>query len=216
MIQRLIYQLLVNGLAAFATNSALYSVVFADYLHLGDAEVAAIRAYFAKNLVRVQHGYPARDIRPPLIAILLQSESVGLEFLGTSGMVPMGLGGGMGTGSLWDQSYQLMCYTENIDATSYLYEVLKAILVCSHRTLAEAGVMHPTYTGMDLAPDTRYLPENLFVRILGVRLQSAYVLPELFEQANLAKVFGGLNVAAGTARAPESYTSGIQLFAQTP
>ena len=187
--------------------------MFFDYLNLSDKEVASIRDYFAKSRVRVQHGYPGTDINPPLIAILLSNETYAQEFLGTMGQTPLSLGGTIGTGQIWDQSLQLMVYTGSMDTTAYLYELLKAILQCSHKVMAENGIMHPTLAGMDLAPDSRYLPENLFCRAMSFRCQTAYVLPELFEKTNFRTVLEGLFVAPGTARSPQDYLSGIQLFA---
>ena len=209
MMQRLLYTILTRGLALFSTNPEIYDRVFGDYLFLGDKELASIRAYFAKNQVRVQHGYAHADIKPPLVNIMMQGESQTQQFLGTLGHVPMGLGGQQGTGSVWENSYQLNCYTENIDATSYLYEVVKAILLCSHGVMAEAGIMSPTYSGMDLAPDRGYVPENLFVRVLTVRASVSYVLPELLADTPLFRMLSGLHVAPGTERDPGSYAAGV-------
>lgn len=214
MMQRRIFDILTAGLKAFADNPDMYSTVFGNYLGLSDAEVAGITRFFAQKPIRVQHGYQHGDIRPPLVAIILQAESQSQKVLGDAAYLPMGYAAqrSIGAGSVWQNSYQLMCYAENIDAASYVYELVKAIFICSHMTMAKLGIMSPNYTGQDLAPDPRYLPENLFVRVLGLSAQSTYVLPELLSQSPLGVALEGLVVEPGTSRAPEPYTSGVTSF----
>lgn len=214
MIQRRLYDLLTAGLKAFADDPSMYDVVFGQYLGLDDPEVAGVKRYFKAKPIRVQHGYQHGDIRPPLVAIILQAESQSQKVLGDAAYLPMGHASNrsIGAGSLWQNSYQLMCYAENIDGACYIYELVKAIFICSHGAMAKLGIIDPSYTGQDLAPDPRYLPENLFVRVLGVSAQSTYVLPELLSRSPLGVAIEGLFVEAGTSRAPEPYRSGVTSF----
>lgn len=209
MIQRRLYLILQQGLAAFAKDPSLYNVVFGQYLGLGDKEVASIRATLTRSPIRVQHGYPHKDISTPLVAIILQAESQSQKYLGDSGYLP--LGGEVGAGSLWENSYQLMVYSENIDLTSHIYELVKAIFIMSHNVLARWGIIAPSFTGMDLAPDPRYIPENLFCRVFGIRAFCQYVLPELLDTTTLGTLIAGLALPPGTDRNPEPYSSGVHV-----
>lgn len=207
MICRFIYALLVEGFTAFAADPSLYDDLFGQILGLSPQECAGIRAFFAGKPIRVQHGYPQADIRVPLVAILLQGESQSQRFLGEMGQLPQG--GMNGPGSIWDSNYQLMCYAENADACQYIYELTRAILLLKHKDMAQAGLLSPSYSGQDIAPDPRYLPANLFVRVLGMRFQTAYVLPELLDASPLARIATGLALPAGTDRAPGAYDAGV-------
>ncbi len=210
MIQRRLYTILQQGLAAFAANPDLYNIVFGQYLGLGDKEVASIRATLTRTPVRIQHGFAHRDITMPTICIVLQAESQSQKYLGDLGYLP--LGGEVGVGSLWENSYQLMVYSENIDLTSYIYELVKAIFIMSHNLLAQWGIIQPSFTGMDLAPDPSYAPENVFVRVFGLRAFCQYVLPELLDETVLGTLIAGLALPPGTERAPEPYTSGVTVL----
>lgn len=213
MIQRRLYTVLQQGLNAFAANPDLYNTVFGTYLGLGDKEVASIRATLARSPVRVQHGYPNKDITMPCVCILLQAESQSQKYLGDLGLLPLG---GVGTGSLWENSFQLMIYSENIDLTSYVYELVKAIFMAAHMQLAELGIIQPSFTGMDLVPDPQYMPDNVFCRIFGIRGFCQYVLPELLRDTPLATLVAGLALPPGTDRGPEPYETSVQVLGDNP
>jgi hypothetical protein len=212
MILRRLYTILRNGLNAFAVNPALYDTLLIDFLGMEAKEAAAIKATLARAPVRLQHGYPHADIQMPCIAIILQAESISQKFIGDRAFLPLG---GMGAGSQYEISAQLLIYSENIDLTAALYELVRAILICSHDELARQGIQSPSYTGTDIAPDPSKIPENLFLRSLGIRAMYAYVLPELLQNQVRGTLFSGLFMPPGTDRSPEAYDSGVTVTAPT-
>lgn len=213
MILRRLYTILRNGLNAFAANPALYDTLFIEFLGMEAKESAAIKATLARVPVRLQHGYPHANIEMPCIAIILQAESINQKFIGDRGFLPLG---GIGAGSQYEMSAQLLIYSENIDLTAALYELIRAILICSHDELARQGIQSPSYTGTDIAPDPSKMPENIFLRSLGFRAMYAYVLPELLERRVRGTLFAGLNLPPGTERFEEPYVSGVTVDASTP
>lgn len=213
MILRRIFTVLRDGLTAFAANPALYDTLYQDFLGMEPRECAAIKAALARAPVRVQHGYPHTDIQMPCMCLILQAESVSQKFLGDVAYLPLG---GRGAGSQYEISAQLLIYSENIDLTQALYELARAVLIVSHQRLAQEGIQSPNFTGMDLAPDARYLPEQLFCRVLGIRAQYMFALPELLEEQVTATLMTGLFLQPGTPRGAEAYESGVTIAAPTP
>lgn len=208
MIQRYIFTCLNHGLSAMAADETLFDDLFSDTWGLGATEVAGIKAYFAAHPIRVQHGFGLAEITPPLMAITLQAESQSDFFLGDATGVdtdppaswqqydPQGnlRYGAIEQGALWEYSYRILCISENIDVTSYMYEMAKASLLAGKQYLISQGVIAPTYTGMDLAPDPRYTPENLFTRSLGVRCKRPFVLTDRSSALGRAYKVSGLAI----------------------
>lgn len=210
MIQRFIFQILTQMLAAMRTDPTLYSDLFSTTWGLSDAEVAGIVSYFAQHPIRVQHGFSNAEISPPLMSITLQAESQSEHILGDLAGInttpPVGWKGGSTAqygaymeGAIWEYSYRILCISENLDVTSYMYEMAKAALVLGRDSLIKQGVIMPTYTGMDLAPDPRYIPENLFARVLGVRCQRPFILTDRASALGRAFNVSGLAIPPASA-----------------
>lgn len=213
MVLRRLFSIIRDGLMGFVQDPSLYDVLFGDFLGMAPGEVAGIKAALVRAPVRLQHGYPHADISMPCICLILQSESVSQKFLGDVAYLPLG---GMGRGQQYEVSCQLLVYSENIDLTAALYELVRAVLIVSQHRIAQEGIQSPAYTGTDLAPDGRYMPENVFCRSLGVRFSYAFALPELLEDRLTASMaVGGLYMPPGTTRAA-SYESGVTIAASTP
>lgn len=82
-------------------------------------------------------------------------------------------------GAMFDQTYGIYVYAEHPDVCGYLYHLAKFILLGSHETLEECGIIDPEFSGGELAPDEGYLPENMFVRVLRVSLKSLQTVPSV-------------------------------------
>jgi hypothetical protein len=213
MLLRRLFEILRAGLVAFQTRPELYNIVLHDYLGLPEIEAAKIRAALLRTPVRLQHGYPAKSIQMPCMALILQSESQSQKYLG--GVAYLADPTKVGEGSMYEHSSQLLIYSENIDLTIALYEIARAILTLSSRQLAEAGIDNPRFTGMDIAPDRAYLPENVFCRILGIAATYPYALAQLLEGAGAATMLGGLVLPPGTDRT-DDYASGVTITGTQP
>lgn len=204
MIQRILYDVVKLGLAQFQTTPALYTNLFGTNWGLSDTEVAGIAAAFMKKPARVTHGYQMADVSPPLVCILLQQESESEYALGDYiGQATFADAAGHSVnaaelGAIWDASFQILNVTENPDLTSYLYEMVKACLVIGKATLQQAGIMDPMLAGTDLAPDSRYMPEHLFVRALTVRCKRQFAVADFDHALSAAIQVGGINVPAAS------------------
>lgn len=180
MIARTIYSVVVAGLAAFQTNTQLYQNLFGAQWGLSQTEIDGIIATFTKKPVTVRHGYAQADLTPPQVTILLQNEQQSDFLLGdyvgqNTYAQPNGtVMNAAQLGSFFDSSFQLIAITENADASAYLFEMLKTTLIIGKDLLEAGGVMDPVLSGMDLAPDGRYLPEHLFARVLNLRCKNEF------------------------------------------
>jgi len=63
-------------------------------------------------------------------------------------------------------TYQIFTYALNPDVTLAYYNVLRNILLGADKAFALEGFETPSFSGMDLSPNTQYLPENVFARML--------------------------------------------------
>jgi hypothetical protein len=191
LIARTIYSVVSAGLAAFQANPQIYQNLFGTQWGLSQTEIDGIIATFAKKPVTIRHGYAQADFTPPQVTILLQSEQQSDYLLGdyvgqdTYAQADGTLVTAAQLGSFYDSSFQIICITENVDACAYLFEMVKTTLTIGKDLLEQGGVMDPMLSGMDLAPDGRYLPEHLFARVLNLRCKNMFKVTD-FDNA-LAK-----------------------------
>ncbi|RYF12722.1 MAG: hypothetical protein EOO40_00540 [Deltaproteobacteria bacterium] len=225
VIQRFIHQILTQMLNAMRTDPTLYKDLFSTTWGLSDAEVAGIVAYFAQHPIKVAHGFSNAEVQPPLMSITLQAESQSDFMLGDlagiNTVAPPGWkGGGMAQygayeeGAIWEYSYRVLCISENLDVTSYMYEMAKAALILGRNTLIKHGVLLPTYTGMDLAPDPRYIPENLFARVLGVRCKCPFILTDRASALGRAFNVSGLAIPPASENDNGGVSTGVLVESQ--
>jgi hypothetical protein len=137
------------------------------------------------------HGYARAGGTFPCWAILLGQESTTQDFLGedASNLEPtfddQGTLDDEGEAYLdedgnkldmhvrrWGQHYDVYIYTNHPDKTLYHYYLCRQILVAARAGFQANGIEEITYTGAELAPDPRYLPENVFVRRFSIDCRS--------------------------------------------
>lgn len=171
MIQRYLYDILTQGVAAISANDKILDDLFERDYALDATEVAAIKTYFANDPPTVINGYARIDTDFPCYAIVLGGEGESITFLGDSaGQIedttdPL-LHADIDS-SVWDHNYNIFVYTEHPDLTAYYYEIAKSIMIANFTALANlGGLFNFTLSGTELAPDPAYLPEHLHVRQL--------------------------------------------------
>lgn len=171
MIQRFIYTALQTGLKAIADTPSILDDLFGEHYGLSATELAAIKTFFKVTPPSVIHGYPNVSSKFPLFAITLSAEQETDHILGDdAGMELDTLDPDFGadiSASLWSHSYQVTIYAEHPDVALYCYEVAKASFMAAHDYFISVGLLETSLAGMDLIPDPRYIPENLFVRQLS-------------------------------------------------
>lgn len=170
MIQRILYKALTAGLTYFSTNQDAYDRLFGQNYGLSATEVAAIRQFFAAKPVTVVHGYARMDQTPPMLAIVLGSEREVESVIGDeAGPVRDELDPDYRCDqytSMWAHNYQIHCIAEHPEASQYLYEIAKAIILEAKESFIPEGIYDSEVSGSELLPDPRYIPENWFVRVV--------------------------------------------------
>ena len=194
MIQRLLYTALMNGLAAIKADPTILDDLFLSNYELTTTEVEGIKTFFATRPPTVVHGYARQDQEPPLYSIILAAEREADAVMhDDAGSVTDTMDADFGADqytALWEHTFHIMCITEHPDVCTYLYEVAKAIILQAKPTFIGFGVYGLTLSGMDLAPDPRYVPEHFFVRQLVVSCRA-----ELLTTAKATKLGKAFKVA---------------------
>lgn len=191
MIHRYIHAVLSTGIAAYKADPKLVDDLFAQLYEIESTEVAAVKTYFAQHGLRVYNGYPRLDSAPPFVAIILASEGEAETYIGNyAGMVTEdghALYGSEVEGSIWNHVYHLPVVSEHPDVTSYMYELVKTIMLAGLRFLIEQDCMLFSFSGADLAPDPKYIPERFFVRQLTFSCQREF--SRIDRDSRLTKAF---------------------------
>ncbi len=168
MLHRLLYDVLTSGIAAITDDITLLEELFNEHYGIEATETAAIREYFENKGFNVINGYARRDSEFPLVSIVLAGENETTPVIGDDGGIVYDAGdpfiGADIESMFWEHVYHLYVYTEHPDMTAAYYELVKSILLGGLDTLTEDGSFQYHVSGMDLAPDPRYVPEHLFVR----------------------------------------------------
>lgn len=126
-------------------------------------------------------GYPRTSATFPCFAIIMERDTMDQEALGkylgqTRPDDPIESAEEY-VGSMFEQVYGIFIFAEHPDVCLYLYHFAKAVLLGSHVTLQECGIIDPQYEGAEMMPQPDYLPENMFVRRLGVTLKTLHTIP---------------------------------------
>jgi hypothetical protein len=174
IIGRMISLALKAGLAAIARDPTVLDALFKDEELLDATELAALKAFLAASPPTVIRGYARGDSPFPLYSITLGSEGEKANFIGDQGEMDSepesDLFGADAQAALWQHSFNVYCMCEHPDGTEYIYELAKQILfVNANNYFANNGIHGISISGMDLAPDGRYVPEHLFVRLLSFK-----------------------------------------------
>jgi len=166
----------------------------------------------------VHHGYARQDHDFPLYAIVLADEHEDEHFIGDdAGMVTDTDDPNFGADCLsviWEHNYQVLCYAEHPDVTTYIYEVAKSVIFTGEEELAGAGVIHLHSSGMDLAPDPRYIPEHLFVRQLNLQIKREFL--RVVRSSRLGKAFKVSGIHVDKSGSPSEVTVNTNITTYSP
>ena len=115
-------------------------------------------------------------------------------------------------GSIWDHVYHLRVVSENPDITSYMYEVIKTIMLAGLDVLTDLECMSFAFSGQDLAPDSKYLPERFFVRQLVFSCKRQFA--RIDREARLTKAFQVAGIHIDSSGSP-SDVGGVETLVTT-
>lgn len=187
MNERLFKNVLEEGLQEFVDNPVLLERFFQHECQLAEAEAKIVRAYFTMRPDEGQHGGPPsiiygypRSTGPfPCWAILLLGDRSKQRFLGDdAGTAPpmdteedLEEDPAIGLVRLAEYTIGLDVYVpDHPDVCIYYYNLLRHIVFQAVPTLQAAPnyLENVEFSGADIAPDPRYLPENMWIRRMTV------------------------------------------------
>jgi len=186
MVERIIFNVIKDGLAYYkGDDGQRFERFLLNELRLTADEAARARIYFAGGITEdgdtfearpptLQHGYARTGGPFPCWALILGSERESgtylednAEFLDSAGMLTRD----PETGEVLDTKIRRVTYTYQIhviadhpDITLYYYHLLKRIILAQHNEFTKNDLDPPLVSGADLAPDPRYLPNDIFIR----------------------------------------------------
>jgi hypothetical protein len=179
MIHRYIYDILTSGVTTILANPDILDVLFEENFELVSDESDAIKKYFTDNGCNIYNGYPRKTTEFPSVNILLGEENEIEHFIGDSaGLIEDENNSDYRAelySSIWDHAYRLLIMTEHPDVTAYYYEIIKFIMLEGLNTLVDDGCFEFGFSGNELAPDPRYLPDHLFARQIVFRCQREFM-----------------------------------------
>lgn len=223
-IERILYRELKAGIDRLIAKPSLYERFLVeglsfDGMSVADREAVADEASRARQRFEadppvVIHGYARVDGVFPCYAIVLGGESTDLDFLDEDAMdsylddvtdddsreVYRDADGNRIDyhARRWGHNFDVYTYVDHPDLCLYYYYLSKQILAEARSGFLDADLDEITYTGAELAPDTRYLPSGMFVRRLGIKLASDQVYQELTRPGvGLGTQVAGIHVAEG-------------------
>ena len=208
MIQRFIFDALQDGVEQISSDLTILDQLFREVYDLSDTELDAIKTFWAnegdddkRGPPKVIHGYAPRDVKIPVYAIVLESETESLTWLNNdSGQVEDPNDPDFGAdikGSIWNHRYGIHIYHEHPDVTTYIYEIAKSILLASFEFFNDQGMFDIDVSGADMVPDPRYIPEHFFGRKLTFACQRCFTRIDRDSAQEKAFKVSGLHIDRG-------------------
>lgn len=199
MIQRFLHTALTNGFTAVAADPEIIDDVFGENALCLDApEIVVIKKFIADNPPNIIHGYPKADSKYPLLAITLGREAESQHFMADdAGMIDTIGDDDFGAdilSAIWRHNYPIHILDQHPDGVSYVYELAKSILLTAIPFFDEKGIQSVNISGMDMAPDPRYVPAHLFVRQLAFDCERELLRVVRSSKLNKAFKIAGIQV----------------------
>ena len=204
MLERILHATLTDGIAWYAADTRRYERFLIERCGIEADEAAKARAYFGSSdgVPKVNIGY-ARGVGPfPCFAIILAADNFKQTYLGNDQgpgwqalsqeerdeLDDQGLGAEFkdedradAEGRAWtiNARYEVWIYAlDNPDICLYYYYLARQIILKWIDEALQGPIESLDLGGGDMAPDPRYMPENMFIRRLAITCQyteSAYI-----------------------------------------
>lgn len=202
-IERIIYKILKNAVDYYITKPELFEQFLIDG-GLDVDEAANQKDFFISHQPNVIHGYARQGDNFPIWAITLGGESNDQDYLGEDAScidedeetyldengnpIDMHI-------RRWSHSFQVWTITDHPDVTLYYYYFCKKILQESKSLFQDEGIDEITFSGAELVPDPKYLPDSIFVRQLIINLKSDDIYHETVRPGvDRGKTIAGIHV----------------------
>lgn len=172
--EEVIRSILEAGIAAFTADATLFDPVWRG---LSPGDMTRLKNVWASNPPTVISGYAREGAPFPLVAITLLGDNPNQDYLGINEhwmdadedeVFDAGeLGGSVRTTG----SFGIFIYAAHPNVCAAYYRAIRHVLNVGRKTLVQAGLQEPQITGVELRPDARYTPDNLFVRQLTLTVE---------------------------------------------
>lgn len=233
MAERILFEVINAGLEWYKEKPERFERFLQVNQELDEDEAARGRLYFEGGTVvdgdgndveipakppTLIHGYARTGGPFPCWALTLGAEKIHTDFLGKDASFLDSDGENFydpETGAVVDPKVRRMQYTYNIlvhadhpDICIYYYHLLKSIVMESQGTLEDRDVEDLEFSGQDMAPDPRYLPADMFTRLLQVMVQGDETWCERSFPAPGPKRLTGLHIDDDGSGVPVGATGG--------
>lgn len=215
MAERVIFTAVRDELALYtdpADNGQRYKAFLIKNVELSEDEAEKARVFFAGGTYngetfeaqppKLTHGYPRQGGPWPQWALTLGGEQEVEHYLGDDGE-PLDEEGN----AYFDEdgvpaeskvkrvryTYNFLVIVDHPDLTLYHYHLLKHLLLRRTRYLIKNDLDNLQLSGADMAPDPRYLPHDVFARVLTVMVDTDECWVEPLDGGVRANKVGGIH-----------------------
>tara|TARA_Y100000034_G_C6892969_1_gene411212 strand:- start:1044 stop:1712 length:669 start_codon:yes stop_codon:yes gene_type:complete len=170
--QRIVLEVMRTGVTAVTANTSVLDNILQD---LTSAELTKAKAYWASHPPTVVQSFARFSETPfPIWALTLQGDDTAQDFLGQGDMALLDANDftiGSEFRSLDTATFTIFVYAEHPDVVVWYYKILKRILKMGFLRMVNNGLHDPTLDGADVQPDPRYIPENVFIRRITLKVE---------------------------------------------
>jgi hypothetical protein len=212
VIERVLFGILKAGLDWFIADPRRFERWLVTEKLLDAAEAVNMRVFFTGDATvdppiepkfpHLIHGYARTGGPFPCAALCLGAEDIATDYIGEDASFldsDEELYRDPETGEVVDPkvrrmryTYQLMLHAQHPDVVVVYYHLMKWILMSSRKQLIEANIEEMTFSGRDMAPDPRYLPDDIWTRMLTITVEGDETWEEPLEQyaTRVTGIFG--------------------------
>lgn len=191
MIERILYTVLKEGLDWFIESPIRFERWLVAEKLLDAEEAGHARLFFEGDPAadppvepkypHLIHGYARTGGPFPCAALCLGGEDIATDYIGEDAAFLDTDGEPYEdpeTGRIVDPkvrrmryTFQLMIHAQHPDVAVWYYHLMKWILMSSRAKLIAQDVEEMTFSGRDMAPDPRYLPDDIWTRMLTITVE---------------------------------------------
>tara|TARA_R110002126_G_scaffold36707_19_gene111399 strand:+ start:423 stop:1139 length:717 start_codon:yes stop_codon:yes gene_type:complete len=172
--EQTIKTLLETGIATIVADPTLLDGIWTG---LDPADLTRLKSVWATNPPTVVSGFAREGAPFPLFAITLAGDNPNADYLGLGEhWVDLDDDDVFDSGELTGVvrttgSFGVYVYAHHADVCAAYYRVARFVFNVGRKALIQAGLQEPQMTGVELRPDARYTPDNLYVRQLTLTVE---------------------------------------------
>lgn len=191
IVERKIYTIIKEGIEWFKADPNRVYEFLVKRAELEPEEARKVQDYFSMDPddpdhwggpPTVMHGYPRYPGPLPCYCLVLMDDGIKNKFLGDDGGTIgdeeekwTDLDGEDALPQVKYSSYRFeigVYVYDNPDICVYYYHLLRFMLFDRAESFHELGISNVEFTGRDVAPDPKYLPENIWARVTSLTVET--------------------------------------------